>query len=249
MSAMLSILGLRARHAVARAGWGGLLWVACSGGAQADTFIEAFEAARQTLGTSTWSVQLEVVSDRSITVAVSAAYRNGACRVILLDSSAYVADTLRMLDDELRRPYLEALFAHELGHCEDMHSAHMTPDVTAGGTSLNVVTPVRRIEGDPALETPARRVLRAEILADATAALYLAERHPELADMLVAFHLGRRAQRSEQDPDHDTSRCLAGRDLVRRGDEDIHGAAQRIRRECADDGTALRDSEGRASTR
>lgn len=220
-------------------------------GARADGATAAFETALETLPASGWEADLEIVSDRSVTIAMAASYQAGVCRVLMFDASPYLAETLRTLDDELRRPYLEALFAHELAHCDDMHEARTHAGrEPAGRAALDVEpAPRRDADGDSAAESSHGRVLWAEILADAATVLYLQERHPELADALVAFHLGRRAQRGEIDPGHDTSRFLMDREIRRRSDEDILEAARRVRRTSADDLAARRDGERRVATR
>lgn len=222
----------------------------CAASARADVVEEAFETARQALASPSWSAQLEGVSDRSVTVALSAMYRSGECRVYILESSAYLTETLHQLERDLRRPYLEGLFAHELAHCDDMHTARATPGLLDGGGSpLNVVAAYRRGDGELAVDALPRRVLWAEILADAALALYLSERHPSIAAVLIDFHLARRAQRAALDPDHDTSRYLSRRDLRRRGDEDLRDAAWRVRRESVDDAVYASDREARITTR
>lgn len=250
MSAMPSSVVHRVARLLGRVGAACAVALACTGNARADVVADAFETVRQALASPSWSAQLEAVSDRSVTVALSAMYRNGECRVFILESSAYLTETLLQLERDLRRPYLEGLFAHELAHCDDMHTARATPGVLdAGSSPLNVVAAYRRADGELAVDTLPRRVLWAEILADAALALYLAERHPAIAEVLIDFHLARRAQRAVLDPDHDTSRYLEGRDLRRHGDEDLRDAAWRVRRESVGDAFNASDRETRITTR
>lgn len=198
--------------------------------ARAGGMEEAFSAALAAFAPQGWSAQLEVVTDPAVTIAMIATYESRHCRISVLKTSAYLVDTLQQLGPAVRRPYMEALFAHELGHCEDSYVAqYEAGSISTDSGSLSALTAQSTVEGATQLSAAPRRVLWREILADAYLALYLHDRYPDVAPALVAFHLGRRAGRARADPEHDTSMYLAGQPWRRDTGESLYEAAIRIR--------------------
>lgn len=199
--------------------------------ARADAIDDAFAAARDAIAPTGWTAELEVVNDRNVTIALGARFRNRVCHVYALRTSAYLVDALRQLDQPLRRPYLEALFAHELGHCEEQYLAQVNPGLLDDAASpLLLVTSYRLADGGVRLAAEPRQILWREILADAYTAVYLNERYPGVANRLIEFHLSRRALRSAVDPDHDTAPYLRDLSFQRQPGERWSDVALRLRR-------------------
>jgi len=216
-------------------GWKVTLFLAClsavSTSALADALQDAFQAARGTMAGEGWTAQLIVVHDRKITVALGVRYREGVCSVYALRDSPYVVQTLSQLEFPQRRPYLEALFAHELGHCEEQHIASTSPDLSNELESpLLLVKAYRESDGALRIAAEPRHVLWKEILADTYTGMYLRDRYPSMADALMAFHLLQRASRAENDPEHLTTPYLRQTDFIRQPGERWADAAMRLRR-------------------
>lgn len=191
---------------------------------------EAFSTALAAFAPQGWSARLEVVTDPAVTIAMIATYESRHCRISVLKTSAYLVDTLQQLEPAVRRPYMEALFAHELGHCEDSYVAQSEAgNISNDSGSLSGLTAQSTVAGATQLSASPRRVLWREILADAYLALYLHDRYPDVAPALVSFHLERRAGRARADPEHDTSLYLAGQPWRRDTGESLYEAAIRIR--------------------
>lgn len=220
------------RRAVAASGWILLLVLAMpSGPAQADTLGDAFRAARRTVAPMASRARLEIVHDTTITSAMAARFEDGVCRIFVLENAAYLTDSLGQLPPALRAPYLEALFAHEFGHCQEQYLISM--DAGARETPSPALVPVRmhrNADGGLLLISIRREALWGEILADAYFGMYLNERHPALSRRLIDFHLAQRGSAALVDPEHDTARFLAGLPLQRQHGEFMHEAGQRLRR-------------------
>lgn len=236
----LALTGIQRRLAAAlRAlGWQAALFLAglsaVSTPALADALQDAFEAARSTMVTEGWSARLIVVHDRKVTVALGARYRERVCSVYALRDSPYLVQTLSQLESTQRRPYLEALFAHELGHCEEQHIASTAPDrIDELESPLLLVKAYRESDGALRIAAEPRHVLWKEILADTYTGMYLRERHPAMADALMAFHLLQRASRAATDPEHLTTPYLRQTDFTRQPGERWADAAMRLRRASA----------------
>ncbi len=215
--------------------WRATLALACLSAAStpalADALQDAFQAARSTIVREGWTAQLIVVHDRKITVALGARYRERICSVFALRDSPYLVQTLAQLEQPQRRPYLEALFAHELGHCEEQHLASTAPDRSDELESpLLLVKAYRESDGALRIAAEPRHILWKEILADAYTGMYLRERHPAMADALMAFHLLQRASHAATDPEHLTSPYLHQADFTRQPGERWADAAMRLRR-------------------
>jgi hypothetical protein len=80
---------------------------------QAGELEGAFDAAKAFVAPINWTARLEIVTDPGITIALAASYRQSDCRVTALKNSPYLGAALSELPPSQRRPYLEALFAHE----------------------------------------------------------------------------------------------------------------------------------------
>lgn len=179
----------------------------------------AFATVVRTAAEPAWQARLRHVSDPSVTPALAAFARPADCEVAILRNSSFLHTTLAQLDPEDRAPYLEGLLAHELGHCAEHHAQSAPGPVGAQAVAVDVA---RAGSGSPVVQ-------RSELLADIYMGLYLADRHAERADRLMRFHLGRRAQASDIDPDHNSARFLRVEHIERRPGESMLQAALRIR--------------------
>ncbi len=198
---------------------------------RADMLGDAFRAARRTVAPMASRARLEVVHDATVTVALAARFEDGVCRIFALETSDYLLGSLAQLEPALRAPYLEALFAHEFGHCQEQYLTSL--DTSLRESPSPALVPVRMhrdAEGGLWLVTIRREALWGEILADAYFGMYLNERHPALSKPLIDFHLSRRGSAAVIDPEHDTARFLVGLPLQRHHGEFMHEAGQRLRR-------------------
>jgi hypothetical protein len=186
--------------------------------AQSATDVEsAFQAAVAIAADPAWNSELRFVNDPSVTPALAAFVRPGHCDVVALKNSGFIRAALAPLEPQDRAPYLEALMAHELGHCAEQHANAATGLVKAQAVATG------------AHASAPQQVLRGELLADIYMGLYLADRHPECADRLMRLHLTRRALASDIDPDHNSARFLRVEQIERRAGESMLQAALRIR--------------------
>lgn len=199
--------------------------------ARADQLADAFVAAGRAVAPPGSRIRLEVVRDPTVTAAMAARFEDGECRIVALETSDYLIGGLAQLDPASRSPYLEALFAHEFGHCHEQYVASL--NAAWREPPSPALTPVRMhkdADGSLWLVSIRREALWGEILADAYLGLYLTERYPALSKPLIDFHLSRRGSAAVTDPEHDTSRFLTGLTFERRRGEDIHEASRRLRR-------------------
>lgn len=199
--------------------------------ARADMLADAFVAAGHAVAPAGGRIRLEVVRDPTVTTAMAARFEDGVCRVFALETSDYLIGGLAQLDPAWRSPYLEALFAHEFGHCHEQYQASL--NAAWREPPSPALVPVRMhkdADGALWLVSIRQEALWGEILADAYLGLYLSERYPALSKPLIDFHLARRGNAAVIDPEHDTSRFLTGLSFERRRGEDIHEAGRRLRR-------------------
>ena len=197
----------------------------------ADMLGDAFLAAGRSVAPPGGRARLEIVRDRTVTNALAARFEDGVCRIFALETSGYLIDSLARLEPAMRSPYLEALFAHEFGHCQEQHLVSL--NIRGRESPSPALIPVR-MHRDPDgglwLVSIRQEALWAEILADAYLGLYLQERYPDLSRQLIDFHFSRRVSAAVTDPEHDTARFLAGLSFQRRDGEDMLEAGKRLRR-------------------
>lgn len=180
---------------------------------------QAFEAAVTTAADPAWNARLRFVADPAITPALMAIAEPGRCDVAALRNSGFIRASLAQLEPQDQGPYLEGLMAHELGHCAEHHA-----NAAAGAVKAQAAA-----SGSDNSRASQQEILRGELLADIYMGLYLAERHPDRAERLMRFHLQRRAQSADVDPEHNSARFLRAEQIERRSGESMLAAALRIR--------------------
>jgi len=192
---------------------------------------EAFARASERVGVPRFALRLSVTADATRTVAMSAQYVPGACLVLALRNSPYIEGLLAGLDPIDRPIALEAMFAHEIGHCEERHahaSGRIVPDSAI--QLLARISASRDERGAIRLKPLPHRELWGEIFADAYMGVYLTRYHRAAAARVMAVQLAERARNAAVDPGHDTSTSLAGRSFDAAPEESLLQAAWRIRR-------------------
>jgi hypothetical protein len=180
---------------------------------------QAFDAAVTIAAEPAWNARLRFVADPAITPALVAFVEPGRCDVAALKNSGFIRASLAQLEPQDQGPYLEGLMAHELGHCAEHHANAAHGVIKAQAASAGV-------ENTRAAQL---QTLRGELLADIYMGLYLVERHPGRAERLMRFHLERRAQSADVDPEHNSARFLRAEQIERRNGESMLQAALRIR--------------------
>lgn len=180
---------------------------------------QAFDAAVTIAAEPAWNARLRFVADPAITPALVAFVEPGRCDVAALKNSGFIRASLAQLEPQDQGPYLEGLMAHELGHCAEHHANAVHGVIKAQAASAGVDN----------TRAAQQQALRGELLADIYMGLYLVERHPGRAERLMRFHLERRAQSADVDPEHNSARFLRAEQIERRNGESMLQAALRIR--------------------
>ena len=180
---------------------------------------QAFDAAVAIAAEPAWNARLRFVADPAITPALVAFVEPGRCDVAALKNSGFIRASLAQLEPQDQGPYLEGLMAHELGHCAEHHA-------NAGHGVIKAQAAAAGVDSTRAAQ---QQTLRGELLADIYMGLYLAQRHPDRAERLMQFHLQRRAQSADVDPEHNSARFLRAEQIERRSGESMLQAALRIR--------------------
>jgi hypothetical protein len=177
-----------------------------------------------------YSVRLDETTNAGQTVALSARYVAGACLIAALTDSRYVEEVLGEHDPDDRRAVLEALLAHEIGHCEDRRRARSgqgAPDALSA--TVPRVFAWRNARGALMLGPLPYTDLWSETLADAFMGAYLHRWHPERAQRVMGILLDRRWRFAHVDPGHNSARFLAADSFWADPAESLISAATRIR--------------------
>lgn len=177
-----------------------------------------------------YSVRIEEATNAGHTVALSARYVAGVCLITALAGSRFVEEVLGEHDPEDRPVVLEALLAHEIGHCEDRRRkqpAQVAPDaMSAPGPR---VLAWRNARGALMLGPVPYVDLWSETLADAYMGAYLHRWHPQRVQRVMKVILDRRSRLAHVDPGHNSARLLAGESFYADPAESLISAATRIR--------------------
>jgi len=144
----------------------------------------------------------------------SALDRDGKCRVTFspnADGFKVVGALGSGVPAARRGAFLEAVFAHELGHCEQFALARRD------FTRSEIVDPERasRIHSFADLKSAwgaTDLTLWTELLADVAAGLYLQQVHPEECEFIMRALLENRRRYSIRDAGHATARYFRGAD-------------------------------------
>jgi len=177
-----------------------------------------------------YSVRLEETTNAGQTGALSARYAGGVCLITALTGSMYVAEVLGEHDPDDRPAVLEALLAHEIGHCEDRRRARAGRDAPE---ALSAAPPRvfawRNASGALMLGPLPHADLWSETLADAFMGAYLQRWHPQRAQRVMGILLDRRLRFAHVDPGHNSARFLAADSFWAGPAESLISAATRIR--------------------
>ena len=177
-----------------------------------------------------FSVQFDETTNAGQTAALSARYVAGVCRITALTGSSYVEAVLAENDPDDRPAVLEALLAHEIGHCEDRHRSHSHRGASdAMSASVPRVFAWRAASGALMLGPLPDADLWSETLADAYMGAYLHRWQPQRAQRVMSVLLDRRARFADVDPGHNSARFLNAESFGADPAESLISTATRIR--------------------
>ena len=177
-----------------------------------------------------YSVRIEETTDAGLTIALSARHVAGACLITALTGSRYVEEVLGEHDPEDRPAVMEALLAHEIGHCEDRRRARSGEGAPeALSAAVPRVFAWRNASGALMLGPLPHADLWSETLADAYLGAYLHRWHPQRAQRVMAILLARRWRFAHVDPGHNSARFLSADSFGADPGEPLISAATRIR--------------------